>query len=62
MESLLFLLALIVSHIGAYNLGKNVQEDKAPSDAAWIEVKNHETDMRFAHMRWLTERKDHHEA
>ena len=62
METLLFFLALVISNIGAYTLGKNEAEEHVPSEEAWVEVKNHETDMRFAHMRWLTERKDHHEA
>lgn len=56
------LVILLITHALAYCWGHTNGADKEPSEEAWIEVEKHDIDSYYAHMRWITERKDHHDS
>ena len=58
---LVWLIALLVTHICAYCMGKTDGLNQVPEDDVWVEVKRYEIDKRFEHMRWLEERKADHD-
>lgn len=57
----IWLIALTITHICAYCMGKTDGLNQMPEEDAWVEVKRYEIDKRFEHMRWLEERKAHHD-
>lgn len=62
MANYLWLIALCISHAAVYCMGKRDGVESMIDDEAYITLKKYEVDKRFEHMRWLTERKNHHDA
>ena len=62
MMDYLWLIALCITHAAVYCMGKNDGLTQLPDEDAWITVEKYEIDKRFEHMRWLEERKNHHDA
>lgn len=61
MMDYLWLIIFACTHAMAYILGKREGLENTLEDD-WREIKMYEVDKRFEHMRWLEERKNHHDA
>jgi hypothetical protein len=62
MMNYLWLIGIACTHAMVYMMGKRDGMEEMPDEDAWIEVKKYEADKRFEHLRWLEERKNHHDA
>lgn len=56
-----WLIALCISHIAVYYMGRHDGGIHEPSEEAWVMVEKYELDKRFEHMRWIEERRCKHE-
>lgn len=57
-----WLIALCISHIAVYYMGRHDGGIHEPSEEAWVMVEKYELDKRFEHMRWLVERQEMRES
>jgi hypothetical protein len=62
MMEFLGLIVLAITHAAVYCLGKNDGLAQLPDENAWVEVEKYTVDKRFEHLRWIEERKNHHDA
>lgn len=56
-----WLIALTITHICAYCIGKTDGLNQMPEDDAFVEIEKYELDKRYEMMRWLEERKADHD-
>lgn len=61
MMNILWLIGIACTHAAVYCFGKRDGMEELPDENAWLEVKKYEVDKRFEHLRWLEERKNHHD-
>lgn len=62
MANYLWLIIVAITHAVVYCMGKRDGIESMIDDEAYITLKKYETDKRFEHLRWLEERKNHHDA
>lgn len=62
MMTYLWLIMVAVTHAIVYCMGKRDGMEDMIDEEAFITIKQYEIDKRFEHMRWLEERKNHHDA
>lgn len=58
----IWLIALTITHICAYCMGKTDGLNHVPDDDAFVAIEKHEIDKRYEMMRWLEERKAKHDG
>ena len=61
--SFLWLVSLVITHVCAYAMGKeDGKSESGLSDEAWVELQKYEIDKRYAHLRWIAEKDNRHDA
>ena len=56
----IWMLALVITHMVAYYMGRNDGAALIPDEDDWVAVKKYEIDKRFEHLRWIAERNERH--
>lgn len=62
MMNYLWLIIVAITHAAVYCMGKRDGVESMIDDDAYITLKKYEVDKRFEHLRWLEERKNHHDS
>lgn len=57
-----WLICLCITHAAMYYMGRKDGEEIMPDDDAWITAEKYDIDKYYEYMRWLEERKNHHDA
>lgn len=57
----IWMFVLVITHLCAYHMGRNDAAEQLPDESAWMELNRYEIDQKYAHMRWLEERKAGHD-